>query len=191
MREFFTTFANKTAQMVGSYWAFLLAVMVVVVWALTGPMFRYSDTWQLVINTGTTIVTFLMVFLIQNTQNRDAKAMHLKLNELITAVKSAHNEMIDIENLTDKQLEEIADFYRKKKEECADDTVAAIATDVAEQTAHDTAHRVAGDTANRVAGDTAHRVADDTAERVAGETAKDVADETAKRVVEEKTRRVA
>ncbi len=194
MREFFTAFSNKTAQLVGSYWAFLLAVLVVVVWGLTGPVFHYSDTWQLVINTGTTIITFLMVFLIQNTQNRDAKAMHLKLNELINAVKTAHNEMIDIEELTDEQLEEIAAFYRKKKEECASDAVTAIAKDAAEQTAHETAHRVAGDTAHRVAGDTAHRVADDTAERVAGETAKAVADETAKRVVEEKTektRRVA
>jgi low affinity Fe/Cu permease len=169
--------------MVGSYWAFLLAALVVAVWGLTGPMFHYSDTWQLVINTSTTIVTFLMVFLIQNTQNRDAKAMHLKLNELISSVKAAHNEMIDIENLTDKQLEEIAQFYRNKKEECADDTIAAIATDAARQTADDTAHRVAGDTAERVAGDTA--------QRVAGDTARAVADDTAKRVVEDKKRRVA
>lgn len=183
MREFFTVFANKTAQMVGSHWAFLLAALVVVVWGLTGPMFHYSDTWQLVINTGTTIITFLMVFLIQNTQNRDAKAMHLKLNELISSVKAAHNEMIDIENLTDEQLEEIAQFYRKKKEECVDDTIAAIATDAAHHAANDTAHRVAGDTAERVAGDTA--------QRVAGDTAKKVADNTAKRVVEDKTRRVA
>ncbi|HXG95180.1 MAG TPA: low affinity iron permease family protein [Blastocatellia bacterium] len=115
MRKFFTTFAAKTAQAVGSYWAFLLAVAVVIVWALTGPMFNYSDTWQLVINTGTTIVTFLMVFLIQNTQNRDAKAMHLKLDELISAVKAAHNEMIDIEHLSDEQLEEIAEVYKQKK----------------------------------------------------------------------------
>ena len=159
MREFFTAFSNKTAQMVGSHWAFLLAALVVVVWGLTGPMFHYSDTWQLVINTGTTIVTFLMVFLIQNTQNRDAKAMHLKLNELISSLKAAHNEMIDIENLTDKQLEEIAAFYRKKKEECADDTVAAIATETAGHTAHDTGERVADDTAKPVVEDKTQRVA--------------------------------
>jgi low affinity Fe/Cu permease len=183
MGKFFTAFASKAAKMVGSYWAFLLAVSVVVVWSITGPMFHYSDTWQLVINTGTTIITFLMVFLIQNTQNRDAKAMHLKLDELISSVKTAHNEMINIEDLTDKQLEEIAAHYRKKKEECADDTIAAIATDTAEQTAHDTAHRVAGETAERVSGDKAQRVADDTARKVA--------DDTAKRVVEDKTRRVA
>jgi low affinity Fe/Cu permease len=172
--EFFTSFSTRTAQMVGSYWAFLLAVGVVIVWGLTGPMFNYSDTWQLVINTGTTIVTFLMVFLIQNTQNRDAKAMHLKLNELITAVKTAHNEMIDIEELSDTQLEEIAEIYRKKKEECANDAVTAIATEAAERTAHDTAHRVAGEHAERVAGDTAKKVADDTAKKVAGDTARRV-----------------
>ena len=167
MREFFTAFANKTAQMVGSHWAFLLAVLVVVVWGLTGSMFHYSDTWQLVINTGTTIITFLMVFLIQNTQNRDAKAMHLKLDELISAVKAAHNEMINIEDLSDKQLEEIAEHYRKKKAECADDTLAAIATDDAEHTAHDTAEALADDTAERVAGDTATRVVEAKPRRVA------------------------
>jgi len=150
MGKFFTLFANKAAKAVGSYWAFLLAVLIVVIWGVTGPLFKYSDTWQLVINTGTTIITFLMVFLIQNTQNRDAKAMHLKLDELISAVKAAHNEMINIEDLSDKQLEEIALHYRKKKEECPDDTLAAIATDVAEQAAHDTAHRVADDTAKQV-----------------------------------------
>jgi hypothetical protein len=107
----------------------------------------------------------------------------LKLNELISSVKSAHNEMIDIENLTDEQLEEIAQFYHKKKEECADNTVAAIATDVAHHEAHATANRVADDTAKRVAGDTA--------KRVAGDTAKAVADDTAKRVVEDKSQRVA
>jgi low affinity Fe/Cu permease len=188
--EFFTSFSTRTAQMVGSYWAFLLAVAVVAVWGLTGPMFSYSDTWQLVINTGTTIVTFLMVFLIQNTQNRDAKAMHLKLNELITAVKAAHNEMIDIEELSDKQLEEIAEIYRKKKEECATDAVTAIATEAAERTAHDTAHRVAGERAERVAGDKAKQVADDTAKRVADDTAKKVADDTAKKVADDTARRV-
>jgi low affinity Fe/Cu permease len=175
MGKFFTLFASKAAKMVGSYWAFLLALLIVMIWGLSGPVFNYSDTWQLVINTGTTIITFLMVFLIQNTQNRDAKAMHLKLDELISAVTAAHNEMIDIEDLSDKQLEDIAAHYRKKKEECGDDTVTAIATDVAQRTAHDTAKHVAGGTAERVAGDKAREVADD----------------TARRVVEEKTRRVA
>ena len=166
MRKFFTAFANKTSKTVGSHWAFLIAFLIVLVWGMTGPMFHYSDTWQLVINTGTTIITFLMVFLIQNTQNRDAKAMHLKLDELISAVNAAHNEMIDIESLSDDQLEEIAEHYRKKKEECGDDTVSAIASDVAKQAAHDTAHRVAGDTAREVAHHTAREVADGTAKRV-------------------------
>jgi low affinity Fe/Cu permease len=167
MGKFFTAFASKAAKIVGSYWAFLLAVLIIVVWGVTGPLFHYSDTWQLIINTGTTIITFLMVFLIQNTQNRDAKAMHLKLDELISSVTAAHNEMINIEDLSDKQLEEIAAHYRKKKEECADDTIAAIATDVAEQAAHDTAERVAGDTAREVADDTATRVVEDKTRRVA------------------------
>jgi len=132
MRELFTTFATRTAHLVGTYWAFLLAVLVVVVWALTGPFFNFSDTWQLVINTGTTIVTFLMVFLIQNTQNRDAKAMHLKLDELISAVKSARNEMIDIEDLSEKQLEEIALRFKKLKEECEETTPSEAARQAAD-----------------------------------------------------------
>ena len=126
MRELFTAFATKMAHIVGSHWAFLVALTIVIIWGLTGPMFNYSDTWQLVINTGTTIITFLMVFLIQNTQNRDAKAMHLKLDELISAIKSARNEMIDIEELSDDKLEEIAEYYRKKREECEADGAAGI-----------------------------------------------------------------
>jgi low affinity Fe/Cu permease len=157
MREFFTTFANKAAQVVGSYWSFLIAVLIVVVWGISGPIFHYSDTWQLVINTGTTIITFLMVFLIQNTQNRDAKAMHLKLDELIAAMKAAHNEMIDIEDLNDKQLEEIAAVYRKKKEDCPNETLAAIATNAAEQKAEETAEQVAKDTAKRTVEDEKER----------------------------------
>jgi low affinity Fe/Cu permease len=86
---------------------------VIFVWAVTGPIFHYSDTWQLVINTGTTIVTFLMVFLIQNTQNRDARAIHLKLNELIHAVDKAKNKMIDVENLSDLELDELSRTYEK------------------------------------------------------------------------------
>jgi low affinity Fe/Cu permease len=115
MREFFTSFARKTAEIVGAYWAFLGAILLVVGWAATGPIFHYSDTWQLVINTATTIITFLMVFVIQNTQNRDSRAMQLKLNELIRAVKEAHNELIDIESLTDAQRERIAQRIEKEK----------------------------------------------------------------------------
>jgi len=97
---------------------FLLAVVIVVVWGVLGPLYHYSDTWQLVINTGTTIVTFLMVFLIQNTQNRDAKAIHLKLDEIIKSIDQAHNEMIDIEHLSDNELQKLADKYQKVREEC-------------------------------------------------------------------------
>ena len=113
MNNFFRKFASKTSEIVGSSWAFILAVVVVVVWALTGPMFNYSDTWQLVINTGTTIITFLMVFLIQNTQNRDAKAIHLKLDELVRATKGARNTMIDLEKLSDEQIKMLEEEYKR------------------------------------------------------------------------------
>ena len=104
----------------GSKWAFAGAGMVIVVWGLTGPVFHYSDTWQLVINTGTTIVTFLMVFLIQNTQNRDALAINLKLNELIRAIDAARDQMINIESLSDIELSEIQANYVKIKDGCGD-----------------------------------------------------------------------
>ena len=109
----FARFAAKTSHYLGSRWAFVSAIGVILVWALTGPIFHYSDAWQLVINTGTTIVTFLMVFLIQNTQNRDAKAIHLKLNELIHAVDKAKNRMIDVENLSDLELDDLARTYER------------------------------------------------------------------------------
>ena len=105
--DFFHIFAHKTSTVVGSPWAFAFAVTVIVVWAALGPVFKYSDTWQLIINTGTTIVTFLMVFLIQNTQNRDAKAIHLKLNELLRGVKGARTSLVDLEDLSDKELEDL------------------------------------------------------------------------------------
>ncbi len=101
----FNNFAKHCAAIVGSPWAFVLAVVIVMTWVVTGPHFAYSDTWQLVINTGTTVVTFLMVFFIQNTQNRDAKAVHQKLNELIYGVQGARNSLIDLENLSDRELE--------------------------------------------------------------------------------------
>jgi low affinity Fe/Cu permease len=113
VNEFFRKFATKAAEAVGSSWAFLLATLIIVVWALTGPLFHYSDTWQLVINTGTTIITFLMVFLIQNTQNRDAKGIHLKLDELIKATKGARNDVIDLDVLSDKQLKHLEQEYKR------------------------------------------------------------------------------
>jgi low affinity Fe/Cu permease len=105
MRDKFSTFAQLTSRATGHPAAFLLAMMVVVVWGVTGPLFGYSDTWQLVINTGTTIVTFLMVFLIQNTQNRDTLALQLKLSELVLSQKGAHNSFADLEDMSDAQLE--------------------------------------------------------------------------------------
>ena len=107
MKNAFRLIANKISQATGSAATFLLALGVVVAWAFTGPMFDYSDTWQLVINTGTTIVTFLMVFLIQNTQNRDTKSVHLKLDELIHAVKGARTQFIGLEDLSDEELREL------------------------------------------------------------------------------------
>jgi low affinity Fe/Cu permease len=113
MREFFRRFAQSAAHAVGSVWTFLAAVGLVLFWILTGPIFGYSDSWQLVINTGTTIVTFLMVFLIQNTQNRDAKAIHLKLDELIRAVQGARNQLVDLEDLSDAELEKLQQEFHQ------------------------------------------------------------------------------
>ncbi len=101
--------------MLGSAWAFAGAVLVIVVWLLTGPTFHFSDTWQLIINTATTIITFLMVFLIQNTQNRDAKAVHLKLDELIRAIKDARNELVDLEDLSDEELKKLEEQFRRMR----------------------------------------------------------------------------
>lgn len=116
--DYFGHFAAVASGWLGSKWAFLVASLIIVVWAMTGPIFHYSNTWQLIINTGTTIVTFLMVFLIQNTQNRDARAINLKLNELIRAIDQARDQMIDIENLSDLELDELHVRYEKIKEEC-------------------------------------------------------------------------
>lgn len=112
IQDAFRLFARHTSNVLGSAWAFVIAILIIVVWAMTGPMFHYSDTWQLIINTGTTIVTFLMVFLIQNTQNRDAKAVHLKLDEIIRAIKGARNELVDLEELSDEDLKKLEEQFR-------------------------------------------------------------------------------
>jgi low affinity Fe/Cu permease len=115
----FRIFARRSSRVLGSAWAFASAILIIIMWGLTGPIFHYSDTWQLIINTGTTIVTFLMVFLIQNTQNRDAKAAHLKLDEIIRALKGARNQLIDLEKLSDKDLTSLEKQFeriRKKAE---------------------------------------------------------------------------
>lgn len=109
----FYKLARQTSEAVGSPFASITAVATVIIWAVTGPIFKFSDTWQLVINTGTTIVTFLMVFLIQNSQNRDAKAVQIKLDELIRSIDSARNQIIDVENSSEKELQELQQDFSK------------------------------------------------------------------------------
>jgi low affinity Fe/Cu permease len=112
-RSWFTRLAKRTAHVCGRSSAFMVALGVIIVWALTGPIFGFSDTWQLIINTGTTIVTFLMVFLIQSTQNRDAEAMQVKLDEIIRAIGNAKNELLDLEELEDADLDAIKESYEE------------------------------------------------------------------------------
>ena len=109
----FRVFARRSSIVLGSAWAFAGAVLVIAVWLITGPTFHFSDTWQLIINTATTIITFLMVFLIQNTQNRDAKAVHLKLDEMIRALKGARNQLVDLEDLSDEELKKLEEQFRR------------------------------------------------------------------------------
>jgi low affinity Fe/Cu permease len=130
MRRFFNWFATRTSTAAGQPLTFVIAMLVILVWAVTGPIFHYSDTWQLIINTGTTIVTFLMVFLIQNSQNRDGAAMQAKLDELLRAVDKAREQFIGIEHLTDQQIELIrlalerrAKEQKPAKQKTADATV--------------------------------------------------------------------
>jgi low affinity Fe/Cu permease len=117
----FRVFAQRCASMLGSAWAFTGAVLVILVWLITGPAFHFSDTWQLIINTATTVITFLMVFLIQNTQNRDAKAMHLKLDEIIRALKGARNQLVDLENLSDEDLKKLEEQFRQLRQKAEND----------------------------------------------------------------------
>lgn len=118
--DWFGQFSTRASVWLGSRWAFAGAILIITVWALSGPIFRYSNTWQLVINTGTTIVTFLMVFLIQNTQNRDARAINLKLDELVRATHGAGNQMVDIENLSDEELDELHARFERIRIEWAE-----------------------------------------------------------------------
>ncbi len=118
--DWFRRFSHRTAELVGRSNAFIIAVTVISVWAITGPLFHFSDTWQLVINTGTTIVTFLMVFLIQNTQNRDAHAIHLKLDELIRANVHARNSLLALESLGDADLKRLQDEFEKLRDHVAE-----------------------------------------------------------------------
>src|ERR1700730_798357 len=113
----FARLPTKHPNVVGTKWAFLAAVLLIIAWAASGPAFHYSDTWQLVVNTATTVVTFLIVFLIQNTQNRDARAIHLKLDEIIRSIERAQNEMIHIEKLSDEELEAMTQKFEKIRRE--------------------------------------------------------------------------
>src|ERR1700710_188957 len=115
-KNLFERFSNWATMATGSSAAFSTALAVIIIWLITGPIFKYSDTWQLIINTGTTIMTFLMVFLIQKTQNKDSKAIHLKLNELLASHQGASNRMVDIENLSELDLDQLHKFYVKLSE---------------------------------------------------------------------------
>lgn len=119
LSKLFDTFSSKVTKGTGSPWAFIIALVVVIVWAITGPVFNFSDTWQLVINTGTTIVTFLMVFVIQQSQNKDTVALQLKLNELIASSRHASNRLIDVEDFTQDELEILKAFYVRLSEKAA------------------------------------------------------------------------
>jgi low affinity Fe/Cu permease len=113
MHELFRAFAQKASQAVGSAWAFMLAVAIVLVWGITGPLYGFSDTWQLVINTGTSLLTFLMVFLLQNTQNRDSRATQIKLDELLRAMKGARNELVDLQNVSEQELTHYCEEFKR------------------------------------------------------------------------------
>src|SRR5438067_877600 len=117
----FRIIARRSSIVLGSAWAFAGALLVILVWVLTGPTFHFSDTWQLIINTATTVITFLMVFLIQNTQNRDAKAVHLKLDEVIRALKGARNQLVDLENLSDEELKKLEKQFQRMRKRAEDD----------------------------------------------------------------------
>jgi low affinity Fe/Cu permease len=133
MREIFRTFAERSPQAVGSYWAFLLAALTVLAWAVTGPYFGYSDTWQLFINTGTTIVTFLMVFLIQNTQNRETRIMALKLDELLRGVEGARTGFVNLDSMSDAELEEVQGEFARLRDKYAplvDDDLAHVRREI-------------------------------------------------------------
>jgi low affinity Fe/Cu permease len=124
MQDLFRRIAHKASETLGSSWAFIAALLLIVGWAVSGPIFNFSNTWQLFINTGTTVLTFLMVFLIQNTQNRDAHALHLKLDELIRSIHTARNSLIDIEKMSDDELEKLTKEFETLRARYEEHTVA-------------------------------------------------------------------
>ena len=133
--NFFEKFANWATAATGSSGAFIIAIVVIIIWLISGPIFHYSDTWQLIINTGTTIITFLMVFLIQKSQNKDSKAIHLKLNEILASHEGTSNRMVDIENLSEKDLDRLHKFYAQLSDlaEKEDDITCTHSIDAAEE----------------------------------------------------------
>jgi low affinity Fe/Cu permease len=136
MKELFRSLAERSAHAAGTHWAFLIAFGTIVVWATTGPYFNYSDTWQLFINTGTTIVTFLMVFLIQNTQNRETRIVALKLDELIRAVEGARTGFVNLDHMSDIELEAVQQEFlrlRKRYFPLIDDDLAHVERELAER----------------------------------------------------------
>lgn len=140
--EFLEKFSHQATTATGTSSAFVLAVLVIVVWAITGPLFHFSDTWQLVINTGTTIVTFLMVFLIQRAQNKDALAIHLKLNEIVAAMEGASNRLIDVEDLTEPEIAALRTYYKKLIDLAREDDVLTMTHSIEEAaTKHGTKYK--------------------------------------------------
>ena len=133
MNELFRKVSSRTGEAIGSSWAFIVALLVIFVWGVSGPIFGFSDTWQLVINTGTTIVTFLAVFLIQNMQNRDAKAIHLKLDELIRSIDGARTGLVNLEELPDREIQELADDFKRIHDEQHEDLALEEAASAAAQ----------------------------------------------------------
>ncbi|WP_431858988.1 low affinity iron permease family protein [Azospirillum sp.] len=139
MKEFFNKAALWTSRQAGRVSTFMVAVLVIIAWAVSGPMFHFSDTWQLVINTGTTIVTFLMVFLIQNTQNRDTQAIQIKLDELIRVTNEARNGLINLEDASEDKLQEVKEEFAKVKEEAIDERLEDVEEEL-DQSQEEIAH---------------------------------------------------
>jgi low affinity Fe/Cu permease len=151
MTDHFRVLAERAAHAVGTYWAFMLALLVVAMWAATGPIFNYSDTWQLIINTGTTIVTFLMVFLIQNTQNRETRIVTLKLDELLRGVEGARTGFIKLDNMSDEELEAVQVEFARLREKYAllvDDDLAHVERELSHRRKAGTGARTGSSTSN-------------------------------------------
>jgi len=151
MTDHFRVLAERAAHAVGTYWAFMLALLVVAMWAATGPIFNYSDTWQLIINTGTTIVTFLMVFLIQNTQNRETRIVTLKLDELLRGVEGARTGFIKLDNMSDEELEAVQVEFARLREKYAllvDDDLAHVERELSHRRKGGTGARTGSSTSN-------------------------------------------